>query len=320
MASAAPLAGSFPQQREIRVDGADPDAAAAAPPSVVRVVSGAYFDTVGTKLLAGRTFQPTDLQTAPPVLIISESMARYYFKQRSDRPAFELEADQRPQRAITWTRPAEVVGIAADSRADGIDQKPMQTMYQADTQSGAVSTLLVRTAGTTDRLAPRIIETIPQPRSEPARGSRPDARGDPRRNDCAAAPQRHADRTVCPAGARDRDGRRRRHSRVFRDSADERARYPHGAWRRTVDDSAHDPRRRRRDGDRRPRRRRRGGRAAVRLLTGLLFGIEPIDPPTIGAAAGLLVLVALAASRFRPARHGGRSDDGAPKGVSADAI
>ena len=36
----------------------------------------------------------------------------------------------------------------------------MQTVYQADTQSGPVSTLLVRTAGTTDRLAPRIVETI----------------------------------------------------------------------------------------------------------------------------------------------------------------
>ena len=41
MASAAPLAGSFPIQREYRVDGADPDTAAGAPTTVTRVVSGA---------------------------------------------------------------------------------------------------------------------------------------------------------------------------------------------------------------------------------------------------------------------------------------
>ena len=51
-----------------------------------------------------------------------------------------------------------------------------------------------------------------------------------------------------------------------------------------------------------------------RLLTGLLFGVEPVDPPTIALAAG-------AARRrrarrgvdSRAARHGGRSDDGAAK-------
>jgi putative ABC transport system permease protein len=48
-----------------------------------------------------------------------------------------------------------------------------------------------------------------------------------------------------------------------------------------------------------------GGVAAVPLsglLSGLLFGIEPIDPPTIGGAACLLVFVALAASAI-PARR-----------------
>lgn len=161
MASAAPLSGSFPQPREIRVDGADPDAAAAAPQSVLRVVSGAYFDTVGTRLLGGRTFQPGDIQSAPPVVIISESMARYYFKQENPigrRVSWKLLNGRSGQ--VTWTRPAEIVGIAADSHADGIDQKPMQTLYQPDTQVGPVSTLLVRTAGATDRLAPRIVETI----------------------------------------------------------------------------------------------------------------------------------------------------------------
>ena len=48
-----------------------------------------------------------------------------------------------------------------------------------------------------------------------------------------------------------------------------------------------------------------GGLAAVplsRLLNGLLFGIEPADPPPIALAALLLVAVAVGAS-FVPARR-----------------
>jgi putative ABC transport system permease protein len=47
-----------------------------------------------------------------------------------------------------------------------------------------------------------------------------------------------------------------------------------------------------------------GGIAAIplsRLLTGLLFGVEPIDPPTIALAAALLIGVALVAA-WIPAR------------------
>jgi ABC-type antimicrobial peptide transport system permease subunit len=47
-----------------------------------------------------------------------------------------------------------------------------------------------------------------------------------------------------------------------------------------------------------------GGLAAVplsRLLTGLLFGVEPVDPPMIALAAVLLIAVALVAA-WIPAR------------------
>jgi ABC-type antimicrobial peptide transport system permease subunit len=47
-----------------------------------------------------------------------------------------------------------------------------------------------------------------------------------------------------------------------------------------------------------------GGLAAIplsRMLTGLLFGVEPIDPPTIALSAVLLIAVALVAA-WIPAR------------------
>src|SRR5262249_37758967 len=80
MASAAPLAGSFPQRGEFRTAGADVDAVSSGPRTVTRIVSGSYFQTIGTPLKAGRTFQPTDTRTSAPVVILSESMAKYYFK------------------------------------------------------------------------------------------------------------------------------------------------------------------------------------------------------------------------------------------------
>jgi predicted permease len=163
IASAAPLAGSVPQQREFRIDGADVDAISSGPRTVARVVSGSYFETIGTPLRAGRTFRPTDTRTAPPVVILSESMAKYYFKTADPvgrRISWKLTNGITG--VVSWTPPAEIVGIVADSRADGVDQAPVHTLFQPDTQSLTPSTLLVRTSGAPDVVAPRVIETIRQ--------------------------------------------------------------------------------------------------------------------------------------------------------------
>jgi putative ABC transport system permease protein len=297
MASAAPLAGSTAIPREIRVVG-DPESASGAPATVVRVVSGAYFTTIGTKLISGRTFQPTDLPTSPPVVILSESMARYYFKQGSP-----------VGRSVTWklgngnwSPPAEVVGVAADSRADGLEKRPMHTMYQAETQTAAQTTLLVRTAGAPDLLAPRIVETI--------RGLDPNRPVDHVQTleeirDETIAPQRLnatliglfsllalAIATVGVAGVLAFSVSQRTNELGIRLALGAER----GAILRMI--------------------LREGALMAVAgvvigalaavplssLLKGLLFGVEPIDPTTIGAAAALLVIVALAASAI-PARR-----------------
>src|SRR6185295_18592438 len=123
-----------------------------------------YFETIGTPLKAGRSFQPTDTRTSPPVVILSEAMAKYYFKTDSAigrRISWKLTNGITG--AVSWTAPAEVVGVVADSHADGVDQAPMHTMFQPDTQSFTPSTLLVRTsANAPDALAPRVIDTIRQ--------------------------------------------------------------------------------------------------------------------------------------------------------------
>ena len=158
-------------------------------------------------------------------------------------------------------------------------------MYQPDTQTFAPSTLLVRTAGTPDGARAARHRDDPRARSESADRSRADAGGDPRRDDRAAAAQRDADRTVrrlalviATVGV----------AGVLAFSVSQRTnelgiRVALGAERGTIlrmilGEGAC-------DGADRPRRRRRAGDPAVALLNGLLFGVEPVDPPTIAMAA-----------------------------------
>jgi len=191
--------------------------------------------------------------------------------------------------------------VAADSRADGITQTPLHTLYQPDTQAFAPSTILVRTGSAPDAIAPRVIETI--------RALDPNRPIDHVQTleeirDEAIAPQRLnatliglfallalAIATVGVAG-------------VLAFSVSQRTnelgiRLALGAERREI--------------------RRMilgegaamaalglviGGLAALplsRLLTGLLYGVEPADPVTIVASAGLLLIVAIVAA-WLPAR------------------
>jgi putative ABC transport system permease protein len=304
VASAAPLATSFPQQREFRIDGADADAIGAGPRTVTRVVSSSYFETIGTPLKAGHSFQATDTRTSPRVVILSESMAKYYFKSGDAvgrRISWKLTNGITG--AVSWTPPAEIVGVAADSRADGIDQAPMHTMFQPDTQNFAPATLLVRTAGDApDRLAPRVVETI--------RALDPNRPIDHVQTleeirDETIAPQRLnatliglfaalalAIATVGVAGVLAFSVSQRTNELGIRVAlgaqrgAILRMILGEGAAMALVGLAI-------------------GGVAAVplsQLLKGLLFGVEPADPLTIAIAAALLVAVAVVAA-WIPARR-----------------
>jgi putative ABC transport system permease protein len=303
MASAAPLAGSFPQQREFRIDGADIDALSSGPRTVTRVVSGSYFQTIGTPLRAGRPFEPTDTRTSPPVVILSESMAKYYFK-TGDALGRHIswKITNGITGAVTWTKPAEIVGIVADSRSDGIDKAPMHTIFLPDTQAFVPSTLLVRTTGMPESVISRVIETI---RSlDPNRPiDHVQTLGEIR--DETIAPQRLnatliglfaalalAIATVGVAGVLSFSVSQRTNELGIRvalgakRSTILRMILGEGAAMALIGLAI-------------------GGAAAIPLssfLNGLLFGIEPADPPTIAMAAILLLFVALAAA-WVPARR-----------------
>jgi predicted permease len=303
IASAAPLAGSFAQQREFRIDGADADAVISGPRTVTRTVSSSYFETIGMPLKAGRSFQASDTSTSPPVTILSESMAKYYFKNLDPiGRRISWKTTNGITGATSWTKPAEIVGVVADSHADGIEQAPMHTMFMPDTQNFPPSTLLVRTAGTTAGLVPHIVETIRQ--LDPNRPIDHVQTLEEIRNE-TIAPQRLnatliglfaalalAIATVGVAGVLAFSVSQRTNELGVRmalgagRSAILRMILGEGAAMAIVGLAI-------------------GGIAAVplsNLLNGLLFGIEPADPPTIALAAALLLVVAVGAA-WVPARR-----------------
>jgi putative ABC transport system permease protein len=303
IASAAPLAGSCAPHRAFRIDGAAADSVSSGPRTVTRVVSSGYFETIGMPLKAGRTFQTSDTSTSPSVIILSESMAKYYFK--NDDPIgrrISWKLTNGITGATSWRKPAEIVGVVADSRADGIDRAPMHTMFLPDTQGTPPSTLLVRTGGTTAGLIPHIVETIRQL--------------DPNRpidhvqtleeiRDEAIAPQRLnatliglfaalalAIATVGVAGVLAFSVSQRTNELGVRmalgagRSAILRMILGEGAAMALIGLVI-------------------GGLAAVplsNLMNGLLFGIEPADPTTIVLAAMVLLVVAVSAA-WVPARR-----------------
>ncbi|HXU79821.1 MAG TPA: FtsX-like permease family protein, partial [Polyangia bacterium] len=78
------------------------------PVAVINGISPHYFETVGTRLLSGRPFNPGDTLTSPKVFIVNQAMARGLFGEESP-------LGRRIARAggpsIEW---GEIVGVAAD--------------------------------------------------------------------------------------------------------------------------------------------------------------------------------------------------------------
>jgi len=87
------------------------------------LVSPGYFHAMAIPLLAGRTFSDADTTTAPPVMMISESMARRYWP-RGDAVGSRVSTD--PDSSDPSAE-GTIVGVVGDVKHD-IDN-PRQTMF-----------------------------------------------------------------------------------------------------------------------------------------------------------------------------------------------
>jgi putative ABC transport system permease protein len=81
-----------------------------------------YFETAGTRLIAGREFDRNDGQGAPLVCILSQSAARYFFPSGSALGETITEVYSKNQKPT-------VVGVVEDSRFTGMERAAPMMLY-----------------------------------------------------------------------------------------------------------------------------------------------------------------------------------------------
>ena len=156
MATGAPLKNTFATQREYRVEGRDPGPVPETPITMSRRVGEHYFHTIGTTLLRGRTFTSTDQPDTPFVAILNESMASHYFPDQ-DPIGRRIAPMQFNGTVGQWLT---IVGVVVDSKDVGMDSEGVHAIYSASSQSLPGATLLVRTEGDPKPLAGQVIEAV----------------------------------------------------------------------------------------------------------------------------------------------------------------
>jgi putative ABC transport system permease protein len=101
----------WPDTRKYVVEGRQLPERGREPTAVVNSVSPRYFDTVGTRLIAGRVFDERDRLSSPRVLVISQSMAKGLF---GDAAPLGRRVAQAGTAAAEW---GEIVGVVADVKS-----------------------------------------------------------------------------------------------------------------------------------------------------------------------------------------------------------
>ncbi len=91
-----------------------------------------YFSTIGVPILLGREFGPQDTATSPRVVVINETMARFYFKDANPIGRhITLDDDENDWRH----KPFEIVGVARDIRDHSVRKPAERRFYMPDTQT-----------------------------------------------------------------------------------------------------------------------------------------------------------------------------------------
>lgn len=122
-------------------------------------VGPGYFEAMDIRIVRGREFRPSDRRGAPLVVVINQEFARRYFEGRDPlgRHLF-LPTDPEPI-------PAEVIGVAADSKYRTIGEGRVPALYQAYLQRGGTDRLvhvIARTAGPPQAMIAGVRQSILQ--------------------------------------------------------------------------------------------------------------------------------------------------------------
>jgi putative ABC transport system permease protein len=149
-AAATDLPVTSSWQTGITFEGLPPAAPGSQPILNGAIVTPEYFSAMSMQLLRGRGLEATDVESQPPVTVISETVARRYFGavdpigQRMRQGGAENTGDW------LWLT---IVGVVSDTRTDGLKDLPRGTFYVPIGQREARSMwVMVRSAAPVDQV------------------------------------------------------------------------------------------------------------------------------------------------------------------------
>jgi putative ABC transport system permease protein len=143
-------------QTDFWVDGRPVPARGEAPNSDYHVVSGDYFKAMGIPLLHGRPFDDSDRKDSPPVVLVNETLARRYWP--------DQDAVGRRMRTGSLADPGPwltVVGVVGDIKQYGLDQDQKTQYYRPQRQLPLLQmSLVVRTAGDPEAMTASLRQAV----------------------------------------------------------------------------------------------------------------------------------------------------------------
>jgi predicted permease len=142
VATASELPTPGMNRNALTIEGVTWPTADASPFIPYATVSDDYFRTMGIALQQGRVFGAADRADTPPVIVISETMARRYWPNGT---ALGARIRIGPNTAESW---GQVIGVVADVRNDPARPKPEPMAYaSARQETYGNRTFVVRTSG-----------------------------------------------------------------------------------------------------------------------------------------------------------------------------
>jgi predicted permease len=107
---------------------------------------------MGIPIVEGRDFTQSDIRTAPPVVIVDQTLASHYWP------------GQNPlgRHVMIWGRMFTVIGVAKNSKHQFVNEQPEPMVYRSFFQNPDEPTLMVQTIGDPNSIAPAVQEAIHQ--------------------------------------------------------------------------------------------------------------------------------------------------------------
>ena len=110
------------------------------PLALFRAVTGGYFETMGMRILRGRTIERGDVDRKEPVAVISQRLAQTIFKDQ-DPIGMRVASNQPPPkpdapRPLVWLT---IVGVVTDVPMRALNESPMPMLYMPLSQGSPLA-------------------------------------------------------------------------------------------------------------------------------------------------------------------------------------